>query len=78
MLVVGEKVVQANTELVVENEKTANENSVDVEAVLTTNDADEALQHLERLRKQYGVSHDDLYSNSSMPSKDEPNRSPLF
>ncbi|KAI0867567.1 major facilitator superfamily domain-containing protein [Hypoxylon argillaceum] len=58
MLVAGEKVAQANTGLVVENEKTTNGDSVDVEAIPPTNDADEALQHLERLQKQYGATWD--------------------
>ncbi|KAJ8107619.1 hypothetical protein ONZ43_g6680 [Nemania bipapillata] len=58
MLIGGEKTTQANAEPAMENEKTTNENSVDVEAAPTTSDADEAQQHLERLRKQYGASWD--------------------
>ncbi|KAI0107606.1 major facilitator superfamily domain-containing protein [Nemania sp. FL0031] len=58
MLAVSEKTPEANSEPVMEDKKTTNEESADVEAVLTIDEADEALQHLERLRKQYGATWD--------------------
>ncbi|TGJ84009.1 hypothetical protein E0Z10_g4762 [Xylaria hypoxylon] len=61
MLIAEEKAVQGNAG--VENEKTTkkkktNKGSHDVEAATTVHDEDEALQHLERLRKQYGATWD--------------------
>jgi hypothetical protein len=76
MLVVGEKAAQANAESVMETRKT-NESSVDVETIPTTNDTDEALQHLERLRKQYGVG-DDACFNFLILSTGGSNGSALF
>ncbi|KAI1420375.1 major facilitator superfamily domain-containing protein [Xylaria sp. FL1777] len=62
MLAVEEKAVQGSAGLVKEGKEgkeTADEKAVDVEeAVTTTHDNDEALQHLERLRKQYGATWD--------------------
>ncbi|KAJ8124467.1 hypothetical protein O1611_g9173 [Lasiodiplodia mahajangana] len=58
MLAMSEKTPQANPESVMETEKTTIEKSADIEAVATIDDADEALQHLERLRKQYGATWD--------------------
>ncbi|KAI0966806.1 major facilitator superfamily domain-containing protein [Xylaria arbuscula] len=58
---VEEKAVQGNTDLANEkNEKITTEGSVDVEAAITTthDEDEEALQHLERLRKQYGATWD--------------------
>jgi hypothetical protein len=55
----AEKAVQETAEPLREDEKMTNERVVDVEAVSTMHDHNDALQHLERLRKQYGVSHDD-------------------
>ncbi|KAI1311415.1 major facilitator superfamily domain-containing protein [Xylaria venustula] len=54
------QVVQENTELAEESEKKiTDEKAVDVEAAVTTQDEEEeALQHLERLRKQYGATWD--------------------
>ncbi len=56
MLTVEEKAVQSNTGLVEEDGKTTDEGAGNVETIVTAHDDDEALQHLERLRKQYGVS----------------------
>ncbi|KAI3343224.1 major facilitator superfamily domain-containing protein [Ustulina deusta] len=58
MLTVEEKAVQSNTGLVEEDGKTTDEGAGNVETIVTAHDDDEALQHLERLRKQYGATWD--------------------
>ncbi|KAI0416599.1 major facilitator superfamily domain-containing protein [Xylaria grammica] len=56
MLTVEKKVTPGNTGP--EDEKTANEEPPDIEAAAALHDEDEALQHLERLRKEYGATWD--------------------
>ena len=73
MLVVEEKAAQGNTGSPIEDEKTPNEKSADLEAAPAIQDDDEALQHLERLRKQYGV-----ITTSVFDYRRKPNWSPLF
>ncbi|KAI0547474.1 major facilitator superfamily domain-containing protein [Xylaria curta] len=58
MLVGEEKAAQGNTGSPMEDEKTPNQKSSDLEAAPAIHDDDETLQHLERLRKQYGATWD--------------------
>ncbi|KAI1131728.1 major facilitator superfamily domain-containing protein [Nemania abortiva] len=58
MLVANEMAPQANKESVMETEKITNEKPADIEAIPMVDDADEATQHLERLRKQYSATWD--------------------
>lgn len=76
MLLMGEKAAQGNTGSPTEDEKAPNQRLDDVEAVPARSDDDETLQRLERLRKQYGVSHN-LYFRLPHP-KGELNSSSLL
>ncbi|KAI1756599.1 major facilitator superfamily domain-containing protein [Xylaria castorea] len=58
MLVEGEKAAQENTGAPKEDEKTSNERLADIEAAPARHDDNEALQHLEELRRQYGATWD--------------------
>ncbi|KAI8635403.1 major facilitator superfamily domain-containing protein [Xylariaceae sp. FL1651] len=58
MSIMADRAAQQNTALPKENEKTANEGPVDVEAVSGRHEDDEALERLEKLKKQYGATWD--------------------